>query len=171
MLPLENPDWQRLTHAYGCAADIPEMLRMLAESPQPAQEYEQEPWFTLWSSLCHQGDAYDASYAAVPHLLHIAMRSPSPVDSSFFHLPAAIDMARHNGRGPAIPPRLEAAYHTAIGALTECVGRHLGAAWEEADLQMALVALAVAKGHHRLAEAIMNLDDYWISRIAEGEFE
>jgi len=30
-------------------------------------------------------------------------------------------------------------------------------------------AQAVAKGHTRLAEALMNLDDYWIDRINDPD--
>jgi hypothetical protein len=30
-------------------------------------------------------------------------------------------------------------------------------------------ALAVAKGHHALAGALMNLDSYWIAKINSGD--
>lgn len=30
MLDLDDPYWQKLSHAYGSAADIPELLRQLA---------------------------------------------------------------------------------------------------------------------------------------------
>ena len=29
----------------------------------------------LWSSLCHEGDVYTASYAAVPHIVQMANSS------------------------------------------------------------------------------------------------
>jgi len=67
MLSLESPRWSELTHAYGCASDIPALLRQLmAVSDANADE---EPWFTLWSALAHQGDVYSASFAAVPHVV------------------------------------------------------------------------------------------------------
>ena len=71
MLELDDPRWSELSHAYGGASDIPALLRQLAKSPRQ-QGTKEEPWFTLWSSLCHQGDAYSASYAAIPHIVEMA---------------------------------------------------------------------------------------------------
>jgi hypothetical protein len=56
MIDLDDPCWQKLSHAYGSAADIPELLRQLARETGRKPAYDSEPWFTLWSSLCHQGD-------------------------------------------------------------------------------------------------------------------
>lgn len=68
MIDLDSSVWMELTHAYGSAEDVPALLKAL--EPQPdAHEVEAEPYQALWSSLCHQGDAYYASYAASPHLL------------------------------------------------------------------------------------------------------
>src|SRR4051812_40379348 len=66
MLALDSPRWGELTHAYGEASDIPALLRRLKTAPPPT-DYRSEPWFTLWSALCHQNDVYIASYAAIPH--------------------------------------------------------------------------------------------------------
>lgn len=33
----------------------------------------------------------------------------------------------------------------------------------------AMAAMAVAKSHHALAEAVMNLDEDWISKINNGD--
>jgi hypothetical protein len=170
MLPLDDPSWPGLNHAYGSAADIPELLRALASSPAPSGA-EEEPWFSLWSSLCHQGDVYEASYAAVPHIVEIASNVPGPIDFSFFHLPAAIEIGRHNRRGPAVPAHLEAAYYAAIKRLTECVCLHLKKDADRDMLLSAFTAIAVAKGDHRTAEAISNLDDYWIDKINSFDFD
>ena len=56
MLKLDSPRWSELDHAYGKAADIPSLLRQLNDVP--TSEGRQEPWFTLWSALAHQGDVY-----------------------------------------------------------------------------------------------------------------
>lgn len=64
-------DWTRLRHAYGSAADVPELLQAARRAPAGG-DHRNEPWFSLWSSLCHQGDVYTASYAAVPELVAIA---------------------------------------------------------------------------------------------------
>ncbi|ATY33732.1 hypothetical protein [Sphingomonas psychrotolerans] len=174
MLELDDPRWSTLTHAYGSAADTPELIRQLAHAPGPAGDHEKEPWFTLWSSLCHQGDVFDASYAAVPHIVKIAFSAMEPVDFSFFQLPAAIEIARNNGRGPQVPAHTDTAYTQALSRLNECVAVHRHEDWDEPMLLSALSAQAVAKGHHRVAEAIMNLDDDLIGRIVDlnlGEVE
>jgi len=76
-LPLNSPIWSELDHAYGKAEDIPELLRELAEK-SGFDDPNCEPMFTLWSSLCHQGDVYSASFAAFPHLVDIASnKAPS----------------------------------------------------------------------------------------------
>lgn len=170
MIDLDDPRWQNLSHAYGSAAGIPELLRQLARATGPKARYDSEPWFTLWSSLCHQGDVYDGSYAAVPHIVEIACNANGPIGFSFFQLPAAIEIARRGGKGPPVPPDLANAYGNAVSRLTECVALHLNEDWDEPTLLSAISALAVAKGQHRVAEAVMNLDDNLITRLIELDF-
>jgi hypothetical protein len=71
MLDLNSPRWSELTHAYGNAADIPDLLRQVETAP-PQDNYKSEPSFSIWSALCHQGDVYTATYAAMPHIVAIA---------------------------------------------------------------------------------------------------
>lgn len=171
MLPLDDPQWSGLADAYGPASDIPDLLRALATSPGPKPEYQAEPWFSLWSGLCHQGDVYTASYAAVPHIVRIAFDAQGPIDFSFFQLPAAIEIARHKGRGPAVPTELATAYHAAITSLIDCVALHRHDDWDEATLLSALTAQAVAKGNYGVAEALSNLDEDLITRIINLDFD
>lgn len=170
MIELGDPRWQTLSHAYGSAADIPELLRQLSAATGPKIGYDSEPWFTLWSSLCHQGDVYDASYAALPHIVEIACNAKEAIDFSFLQLPAAIEIARNSGSGPPVPNDLANAYGAAVSRLTECFVLHRHEDWDEPTLLSAASALAVAKGHHRVAEAIMNLDDSLITRLIELDF-
>ena len=102
MLALDDDRWATLTHAYGSAKDTPDLLKVLALSPGPNPSTLSEPWESLWSSLCHQGDAYTASYAALPHIVEIACLASGAVDFGFFQLPACSEIARHNGRGPPV---------------------------------------------------------------------
>jgi hypothetical protein len=171
MLLLDHPLWAKLQHAYSNAADIPELLRALAASPAPETGDEAEPWHSLWSSLCHQGDIYTASYAAVPHIVQIACETRTPIDFSFFLLPASIEVARQTGRGPEIPEDIEADYHHAIARLVEAIGVHQYDPWDKSMLRSAMAAQAVAKGHIDFAEAIMYLDEDLIGRIRSGDFE
>ena len=143
MLSLDDPRWQELRHAYGNDGDVPQLLRDLASLTAPKSDYRDEPWFSLWSRLCHQGDVYTASYAAVPHIVDIAVRAIGPIDFSFFQLPAAIEVARRSGKGPAIPDTYAPDYHRAICELVSVVNVHRRDAWDEATLLSAAAALAV----------------------------
>ncbi|HEX3912895.1 MAG TPA: hypothetical protein VHW71_05265 [Steroidobacteraceae bacterium] len=67
MLPLDSPQWAELSHAYGAAGDIPQLLKQLTNFRRAT--VDKEPWFSLWSALAHQGDVYSASFAAVPHVV------------------------------------------------------------------------------------------------------
>lgn len=107
---------------------------------------------------------YEASYAALPHIVEIACNAKSTIDFSFFQLPAAIEIARHGGKGRPVPVDLATAYNDAVLRLTECVALHRHA------LLSAVSALSVAKGHHRVAEAITSLDDDFITRLIELDF-
>ncbi len=170
MLKLDDSRWPQLSHAYGAASDTPALLRRLAERPEQSGPSE-EPWFTLWSSLCHQGDVYSATYAAIPHIVEVAISTPGPIDFSFFLLPASVDVARINGRGPELPAFLAAAYEDAIRRLPESVAAHLADGWSQDMTIAAMAAMAVSKGHHALAEAVMNLDQNWITKINEGDWD
>ena len=169
MLSFDNPRWRELRHAYGDAADVPDLLRALASSTGPKAGHDDEPWFSLWSRLCHQDDIYTASYAAISHIVHIASKAAGPIDFSFFLLPAAIEVARKKGRGPDIPEADVEDYHRAIGLLIENVNLHRNEAWDRSMLLSAAAAQAVAKGHIDIAEVLLNLDDDWIAKISNDE--
>src|SRR5258708_7117705 len=62
-------------------------------------------WFHLWSALCHQGDVYPASFAAVPHFVQTLADHIVCACFDFFLLPASIDLARHR-RGVSVPAGL-----------------------------------------------------------------
>ena len=157
MLDLDDGRWSELTHAYGPAADIPPLLRRLRDFP-PATDYRAEPYFSLWSALCHQGDVYPASYAAVPHLVAALLASPSPLYDSPLLLVVCIEIARSNGKGPEVPVGLAAPYREALRRLPEVVRAMTGVAWNEARCSLAASAMAVANGHTRLAEAMLELE-------------
>ncbi|MFF3615641.1 HEAT repeat domain-containing protein [Streptomyces sp. NPDC002580] len=66
---IDEVDWASMEHAYGSAADVPELLRGLA-SPYP-QERE-TALDGMYGAVHHQGDVYDSTLAAVPFLLALA---------------------------------------------------------------------------------------------------
>ena len=60
-------DWGKLSHAYGSAEDLPEILADLET------DYRNCPaWQELISRVCHQGTTYSASPYVLPHLLELA---------------------------------------------------------------------------------------------------
>ncbi|HLM66872.1 MAG TPA: hypothetical protein VK358_05050 [Longimicrobium sp.] len=96
---LDDIDWVELEHAYGSAGNIPRLLRRLAAVPFSYEDWrtrragnaaerflsavsgvgltvptdeEEHPLHDLYGCLCHQGDIYSASVAAVPFLIELA---------------------------------------------------------------------------------------------------
>jgi|SRR5436190_16291269 len=169
MLSLDDTLWGRLDQAYGKASNIPNLLRALAASTSPSSGQEEEPWHSLWSSLCHQGDAYTASYAAVPHIIHIASNAKTSIDFSFFALPAAIEVARYGGHGPEVPGEIADDYHRALARLGECASMHRDDPWNRTMLLSIAAAQAVAKGDIELADVLLNLDDDWVAKIVSDD--
>ena len=153
-LPLSSARWKELRHAYGAAGDIPALLEQLQDLPEDAPDAE--PWFTLWSSLAHQGDVYDASFAAVPHIVAVACSDPANAPASYFHFPAWVEICRAKN-GLPVPPDLAESYMAALAKLPELIAAASHKPWDEEFLPVALAALAVAKGQPEIAEAALEL--------------
>ena len=154
MLSLQSNEWSELRHAYGSAADIPELLARLRELPE--SEGKAEPWFTLWSALAHQGDVYSASFAAVPHVIEALAAAPSEASNSFFQFPAWIEICRAKNH-VEIPQDLKAPYFEALARLPSLVAQASTRQWEAGFLACALSAIAAAKGQHEIAEAVLEM--------------
>jgi hypothetical protein len=166
MIALDSPEWDRLQHAYGPASDVPDLLRQLAANPRPMKG-DEEPWYSLWSALCHQDDVYTASYAAVPYIVQIALGAKGPIDFSFFLFPARVEIARTRKRGPDISQDLERDYFAALHNLIECVARHAAGDWNISMLLSVLAAIAAAKGQPNLADLLTELPSSVIERLDE----
>jgi len=156
MLGLDNPFWSELRHAYGEASDIPGLLSQLAGYPSEAS-YQDEPWFTLWSSLCHQGDVYPASFAAVPHIVRALAIDPARASMSYFLLPASIEVARASG-GITAPPSLENSYFKALAQLPMLAAAAAKPGWDSSTCTAALAAMAAATGNHQTAQLLLETE-------------
>jgi hypothetical protein len=154
MLALNSPRWAELQHAYGSASDTPTLLRELQSLPDA--QGESEPWFSLWSSLAHQGDVYSASFAAVPHVVEALASAPASAPLTYFHFPAWVEICRKN-RGVAIPSDLELSYFAALAKLPSLVAAAAVRPWDSEFTACALAAVAAAKGNPRVAEAVLEL--------------
>jgi hypothetical protein len=169
MLDLKSPTWSELRHAYGDASDIPAMLLELESFP-PNEGHEPPPYFMLWSSLCHQGDVYTASYAAVPHIIRALALDPGRADLDYFLLPARIEIARAAGSGPPVPDSLEEAYFSALSRIPYLAAQASTTVWSEPHCRTIAAAIAVAKGHPVLGEAIFELEPDMVARVMELRF-
>src|SRR5262245_28104457 len=116
MLDLESDRWCDLRHAYGPAADIPALLRQRPDAPVKLPDSRREPWFTLWSALCHQSDVYPASFAAVPHIIAAAQHRQPNDRAEYLCLAGTIESMRHKSASPSLPAALEPDYHEALQA-------------------------------------------------------
>jgi len=73
---LQTVDWNALTHAYGVAADVPDLLRALAD---PDRQVRKDAYWELYGNIFHQGTRYPATAPAVPFLLEL-LADPSTPD-------------------------------------------------------------------------------------------
>jgi len=154
MLDLKSSRWSALDHAYGSASDIPKLLEALSTLPKSSGN--SEPWFSLWSSLAHQGDVYSASFAAVPHVMRLIEIAPLLVGEEYFHFPAWIEICRKKKK-IQIPEDIAPAYFEALSKLPSLVAAASAREWDTEFLQSALCAIAAAKGDPDVAEAVQEL--------------
>ncbi len=147
-----------MTDAYGKASDIPMLLEQL-ESAALSSDPQSEPWFSLWSALCHQSDVYDATYAAIPHIVAIAASKPKEERLGFINFISVAEAYRHKRNSPAIPDDLQLAYYSAlkksVPLILECLERD----WDEEGYKVLLAALAVLWGKYKLGVAIFEMEE------------
>ena len=157
MLPLNDARWSTLSNAYGASSHIPRLLADAEKLPEDSGR-DVEPYFSLWSALCHQGDVYAASYAALPHLVRIVEENPDKFRWTLLLLVHAIEVARSEGRGPIVPEGLSEPYKMALARLPAIAGGLLtGDHLNELELRVILAACASAKGFASIGEAISEL--------------
>ena len=107
---MEDVEWNDLEHAYGNASDIPELLSKLEQYPV-CENYQDEPFYTLWGSLCHQGTVYSASYPAVIKIIELIESSSRELHYNYYLLPLCIEISRLQGNGPKLNANIEKIYH------------------------------------------------------------
>jgi hypothetical protein len=146
MLNFDDPRWQQLCGGYRIPFDPRPLLIQLERDPSAKN------WGLLTEELFHQGDVGDASYAAVPRIVSIALtHSPLRVDA--LTLVILIEEARRSGENPPGPDWLMTEYEAAIEQLAREVLIRFEQ-FESADLvRGALGILAVWKGQIGCARA------------------
>ncbi|VXC15079.1 conserved hypothetical protein [Luteimonas sp. 9C] len=156
MLALDDPSWTTLHCASGDARGIPALLAQLDGAAEDS--WDCEPWQSLWSALCHRGAVYDASFAAVPHVVALLAQAPERATLSHFLLPASIELARA-AHDAAIPDHLIDGYVTALARLPLLAGLVATPDWNEPMCSAALAATAAATGQHAVAALLLEADD------------
>jgi len=165
VIALDDREWTGLSHAYGFAADIPKLLAALAEFPSDKPR-QSEPWHSLWSALCHQGDVYSASFAAVPHIIEAASRDPTRACTSHFLLPTSIELARiaHHAE---VPDHLLQSYSTALTRFPQIAASAAMRTWDSDFCHAILAAVAVSKGQWSVAKLLVEVEDREIPEVLE----
>lgn len=157
MLDLSSPRWKELGHAYGSGADIPNLLCQL-ETALAQENYKSEPWYSIWSALCHQGDVYTATYAAMPHIIDMARRKRAREQFDCLSFVAYAEACRHRKGAPPIPADLKDDYLASIEAAQEIFLASLKQKWDEEETKTLLGGFAAAKGYPKLGDVIIRLD-------------
>lgn len=65
---LHDIDWASMTHAYGSASDVPDLLRGLASEDPREREIALDG---MYGAVHHQGDVYDSTLACIPFLFEL----------------------------------------------------------------------------------------------------
>jgi hypothetical protein len=84
---LDRIDWSQLSHAYGAATDVPELIHRLMDG---SSEVRETALADLFSTIWHQGTVYDATSYAVPFLIELVTDTTLPDRSHVLYLLHAI---------------------------------------------------------------------------------
>jgi len=123
----------------------------------PSSKGNAEPWFTLWSSLMHQGGVYSASFAAIPHVVSALATAPARAGFDYFLLPACVEVARVTN-SVAVPIELMASYTAALARLPALAAEVARPELDEAVSQSALAAFAAAVGNVSWARVLIEVE-------------
>jgi hypothetical protein len=150
--------WAMLRHAYGPPGDIPALLTSAETAPAPIRA-DQEPWCSLWSALCHQGDVYSASFAALPELIRIAASRDGSERAECLLLAGCIELERHEIRAPAMPSWLTQPYQDAIVFGAQVARQSLDSAKNADDRRRLEIAVASFTGERTAARHLLGEDE------------
>ena len=112
----------------------------------------------LWNELHHQGDLGEVSYLALVELTKIRATQELPSDH-LLGLASTIEVERHRRTNPPMPPWLVAEYRGAWQALLEVALEELKVNNDPQIVQVALAAVALAKGLRAVGAAVWYHDD------------
>lgn len=168
----DEKSWKKLEHGYGSGdTQVPDLLKKLEKYPKSGSD--DDPFSDLFGCICHQGTAYPASYAAVPHIARIVEANPKKVHSEYFALPLLIEIGRQKF-DEKIPAAYKKEYTEALEKLIE-IGVQIKT--DDESLIRSIGALYIAvRGQWKLAEIAYEMHDDTLAlwedyneKVANGE--
>jgi hypothetical protein len=160
---LNDIRWTELSHAYGFAGNLEPLLKSLYTFPSESDS-KLEPWRTLWSSLCHQGDVYSASFAAIPIIVDALSTAPLKATQSYFLLPVCVELARVKHHAD-VPEKFVKSYGAAIAKFPSLVAAASSRDWSQDLTAAALAAVAVSKGQWNTAQLLVDVESKDIPEV------
>jgi hypothetical protein len=144
-MDLDDPRWASLKGGYRTEYDPRPALKALRNRDFAFA------WSEFWDGLHHQGDVGEASYAAVPHIVHIGA-DVCPDDWNLYSLVAVIERCRALDDNPPLPDWIEGEYRKALHEIERLALARMPEA-SECELVSALFELiAAVKRQYALAE-------------------
>ena len=160
----DSVKWKSLHGGYGVPYDPRPAIKSLEEGKTMSAAWEE-----LWNELHHQGSVGEASYAAVPLLVHLHKRRRN-LDWNLYALVAVIEIERHRKTNPPLPPQLTDAYCDAWSEIILLAIEDLRTAKEPEMVQSTLGVLALGKGSLKLGAVIMFLDRSEVDEILDEQY-
>jgi len=155
LLPLDSSQWRELRHSFGSGDNVPGLIRALGDGEE--SESARAAWDVLWGEVHHQGDTYSACFAALPHIVRIALEGHIPCSWQFFGWPASVEVQRLKNGIAVAPADLLPAYQWALSMIPKAIQRHATQPWDHVFAQAACTALVVTRGQVLLAEVLLEL--------------
>ena len=161
MFSLDDSRVRTLKSGYGEVYDISPTILALQDSP-----FNNEVWDELWGNLHHQGNVHEASYAAVPYLVHIYGTSKQ-VDWQTYSLVGTIELCRFSPKNPDVPLWLKADYDSAHNTLSKLAIRDLAKPCDQTQLKSIIGYLALFSNLPNIARIALHYTEDEISEMLE----
>ncbi|MFH8369848.1 hypothetical protein [Streptomyces sp. NPDC018031] len=85
---MKDVDWASMSHAYGDASDVPDLLLGLASADAAEREIALDG---MYGAVHHQGDVYDSTVACIPFLFELVATAGAPGRGDVVGLLRSID--------------------------------------------------------------------------------
>ena len=159
MIDLDDPIWITLRHAGGDASHYPNVLRRVKQLAQTSVAPDDELLEDLWD-ICHQFSTYDATLAAIPHLIELCHHTTpdNPIRKTLLDL-IACSVACVRSDGTTATPEIEMAFRLSLDRLPTIVIETLPYAQNRTEMCRLLGAYSVSASDDALGMLLFELPD------------